>query len=342
MWDASKCDFCGDCLVACRYAGYDRDKAVQEIKLLAEGKAADILNLCITCVACSSHCPTGADPADLIFMMQEKIGTAPLVVHTKPVAEALAQGLEGKAAPMEVIPGDPDKPVLSFDSFEFRQFPEGTLESRLFKGLTVVRGPELMSLCGCVHMGGQSFVRKYAARVIGKLAELKKPVVYIHNEGYALAKVKSKELGITVPYTFQHLYEYLLDYLKNHRKDIRPLNKKVAYQANCATRWLPEQEPWLDEIFALIGVQRPPRKYAGIDALCCSGPIIMTNRELAVQIQEQNINDALECGAEALITMCPICDAVLRRPTSKVGLPKIFVTDLVRMALGEIPSPEKA
>ena len=38
MWDASKCDFCGDCLVECRYAGYDRDKAVKEIKLLVEGK----------------------------------------------------------------------------------------------------------------------------------------------------------------------------------------------------------------------------------------------------------------------------------------------------------------
>jgi Fe-S oxidoreductase len=340
MWDASKCDFCGDCLVACRYAGFDRDQAVQVMKLLAEGKAADILDRCITCVACTNVCPTGADPSDLIFMMQEKIGTAPLVVNTKPVYEALAKGLEGQGTPVEMIPGDPNRLILSFDSFEYKQFPEGTLESRLFKGMTVVRGQEYMSLTGCVHMGGQSFVRKYAARVIGKLAELGQDIVYIHNEGYALAKVKSKELGLTVPYKFQHLYEYLLEYLKNHREDIKPLNKKVAYQANCATRWLPEQEPWLDEIFGLIGVERPSRKYAGIDALCCSGPIIGTNRDLAVDIQEKNIKDALDCGAEALITMCPVCDAVMRRPTSRAGLPKIFVTDLVRMALGEIPWPK--
>jgi hypothetical protein len=38
--------------------------------------------------------------------------------------------------------------------------------------MTVVRGQEYMSLTGCVHMGGQSFVEKYAGRVIGKLAEL--------------------------------------------------------------------------------------------------------------------------------------------------------------------------
>jgi Fe-S oxidoreductase len=341
MWVASKCDFCGDCLVECRYAGYDRDKAVQEIKLLVAGKEADILNRCITCLACTDTCPTGADPADLIIMMQEKIGTAPLVVNTKPVCETLAKGLEGQGAPVEMRPGDPEKPVLSFDSFEYRQFPEGTLESRLFEGMTVVRGPEYMSLTGCMHMGGHSLIGKYAGSVIKKLAELGKDIVYIHNEGYALAKVKAKELDIPVPFKFQHLFEYLLGYLRSHRVDVRSLNKKVAYQANCASRWLPEQDVWLEEIFSLIGVERPPRQYEKLNALCCSGPIIGTNRELAVNIQEQNIKDALDCGAEAMITMCPICDAVLRRPTSKAGLPKIFITDLCRMALGEIAWPDK-
>ena len=43
MWDASKCNLCGDCLVKCRYVDYDRDKAVSEIRLLMEGKAADIV-----------------------------------------------------------------------------------------------------------------------------------------------------------------------------------------------------------------------------------------------------------------------------------------------------------
>ena len=42
MWDASKCDLCGNCLVKCCYVDYDKDEAVSEIKLLMEGKAADI------------------------------------------------------------------------------------------------------------------------------------------------------------------------------------------------------------------------------------------------------------------------------------------------------------
>jgi len=190
-------------------------------------------------------------------------------------------------------------------------------------------------------MGGESFAKKYAARVIGKLAELGKDIVYIHNEGYILAHVKAKELGIPVPFQYQHLFQYLLDYLKNNRGDITPLGKKIAYQANCATRWIPEQDPWLEEIFDLIGVERPARAYEKLNALCCSGPVLKSNRELAIEIQEKNVNDAIDCGAEAMITICPMCDHILRRPTSKMGLPKIFITDLCRIALGEISWPDK-
>ena len=340
MWDSSKCDLCGDCLVKCRYVDYDKERAVAEIKLLMEGKEADILSKCITCIACNDYCPTGADPSDLIFKMQEKIGTCPIVVVGRPVLDEMAKGLEGRGEPSQLIQGDPDKPVLSFDAFEFGQFPEGTLESMLFKGMTVVRGSEYMSLVGCVHMGGASFVEKYAQKVIDKLASLGKEIVYLHNEGFVLAHLRAKEYGITVPFKYMHLFEYLRNYLRDHQGDITKLGKKVAYQANCATRWLPEQDAFLDEIFELIGVERPSRRYERLNAVCCTAPIIHTNRELAIDIQERNVKDAIECGADALITICPISDAVLRRPTSRLGLPKIFITDLCRIALGEKSWPD--
>ena len=183
-------------------------------------------------------------------------------------------------------------------------------------------------------------LKKYAQGVIDRLADLGKEIVYIHNEGFALAHLKAREFGITVPFKYMHLFEYLRNYLRDHRSDITKLGKKVAYQANCATRWLKEHDALLDEIFELIGVERPPRQYEGLDSVCCTAPIIRTNLELAVDIQEKNINDAIACGADALITICPICDAALRRPTSRLGLPKIFITDLCRMALGEKSWPD--
>jgi Fe-S oxidoreductase len=340
MWDASKCNLCGDCLVKCRYVDYDKDRAVAEIKLLMEGKDAEILSKCTTCMACMDYCPTGADPADLIFRVQETIGTSPIVTVGKPVLEALKKGIEGHGEPSQMIPGDPDKPVLSFDSFQFNQFPEGTLDSQLFKGMTVIRGYDYANLAGNVHMGGESFVGTYGQRVLDNLAKLGKEIVFIHNEGFVLPEVKAKEYGFKVNFKYMHLFKYLRNYLRDHKDEVTTLNKRIAYQANCATRWMHEYDTFLDEIFQRVGVERPARQYERLDALCCTGPLIYTDRQLAVDTQKRNFEDAIASGAEAIITSCPICYGVFKRPSAQFGLPNIFITDLCRIALGGKPWPE--
>jgi Fe-S oxidoreductase len=239
-----------------------------------------------------------------------------------------------------LIPGNLDKPVLSLDAFRFDEFPEGTFDSQLFKGLTIVRGGEYASLSGYVHMGGESLVGKYGQRVLNNLAKLSKDIVYIHNEGFALAHVRAREYGFQVPFKYMHLFEYLRNYLKAHQNNITKLGKKVAYHANCATRWIPEYDAFLDEVFELIDVERPSRKYERANAVCCTAPLIYVNRELAVDIQKKNFEDAIACGADAIITSCPVCNRVFRRPSLQFGLPNIFITDLCRIALGERPWPD--
>ena len=342
MWDASKCNLCGDCLVKCRYVDYDRERAVAEIRSLIEGAKAEILDRCTTCIACNDYCPTGADPSDLIFRMQERIGTSPIAVVGRPVLEALAGALAGQQASGQIIPGDPDKPALSLDSFNPGDFPEGTLGSRLFTGMTVIAGSEYASLVGLVHMGGQSFVDRYGQQVLDRLASLGKDIIYMHNEGFVLANVKARECGFNVGFKYMHLFEYLRNYLRDHQDQVTKLDKKIAYHANCGTRWIPEHDAFLDEVLELVGVTRPIRQYERLNALCCSAPLIYTNRELAVDIQKRNFEDAIACGADAIITSCPVCDKVLRRPSLGFGLPKIFITDLCRMAMGEKPWPEGA
>jgi Fe-S oxidoreductase len=334
MWDKSKCNLCGDCLVQCRYVDYGKEQARKVISLLMEGKVADILDKCITCNACLQYCPTGADPASLIYKMQEVHGS-PVALSFKPYIDSVIKTFEKGSRDIQRIEGDPDKPVLSFDSFPFDLFPEGTLESAMFKGLTVVRGKKYVSLVGMAHMGGESLAGKYCKNVIDSFAGLGKDIVYLHNEGYILAHIKAKELGIDVPYRYMHLFEYIRDYLIKNKNDISRLNKKVAYQPNCAVRWLPRQDAWLNEIFELIGIERVARKFEGVNALCCGGPALFVNKELALDMQNDNIRDAIDNHAEAMVTICPMCDTVLRDPAAKAGLPKIFFTDLCRIALGE-------
>ncbi len=335
MWDASKCDLCGDCLVKCLYVDYDKDRAVAEIKQLMEGKKADILSQCITCCACREYCPTGADPYDLIVKMQEKTKAFPIS------DDAVAAFDMVFAMPSELIPGDPDKPVLSLCMME-AQIPEGALDGQLFRGMTVAKGGDYFCLIGYVHVAKESPIEKGAQKFIDKMASLGKDIVFIHDDCYAMVHAKVKDYGITVPFKYMHLFEYLRNYLRDHKSSITKLGKKVAYQRPCASRYTPEKDVFLDEIFELIGVERPPRKYERETALCCTGAIVNVNRERAIEIQAKNIDDAFQCGADAIITLCPMCDRILRRPTSQRGFNKIFITDLCRMALGEKPWPEKA
>ena len=333
MWDASKCDLCGDCLVKCLYVDYDKDRAVAEIKVLMEGKEAEILSKCITCCACREYCPTGADPYDLICRMQERTGAFPIS------EDAVAWFDRTLEIPSELIPGDPEKPVLSLCVME-NQISEGALDGQLFEGMTVVKGGEYFCYIGYVHVGKESPIEKNARKFIDKMASLGKDIVFLHDDCYAMVHTKIKDYGITVPFKYMHLFEYLRNYLRDHQSSITKLSKKVAYQRPCASRYTPEKDVILDEIFELIGVERPPRKYEREIALCCTSPIIRVFRELAVEVQTKNIDDAIKCGADAIVTLCPLCDRTLRRPTSERGLNKIYITDLCRMALGEKPFPE--
>lgn len=333
MWDASKCNLCGDCLVKCLYVDYDKDRAVTEIKALMEGKDADILHQCTTCCACREYCPTGANPYDLILRMQEKTKAFPISDEAVAAFDLLFD------VPSELIPGDTDKPVLSLCVME-HQIPEGALDGQLFKGMTVVKGGEYFCLIGYVHVGKESPIEKGAKKFIDKMASLGKDIVFLHDDCYAMVHAKIKDYGIAVPFKYMHLFEYLRNYLRDHQSSITKLDKKVAYQRPCASRYTPEKDVFLDEIFELIGVVRPPRKYERETALCCSAAIINVNRERAVEIQTRNIEDAIGCGADAMITLCPVCDRVLRRPTSQRNFNKIYITDLCRIALGEKPWPE--
>ena len=333
MWDASKCDLCGDCLVKCLYVDYDRDKAVANIKALMEGETAEIVSKCITCCACQEYCPTGADPFSLIISAVEKAGIFPMS------EEDLVTGSFN--IPSEVIPGDADKPVLSICTMG-RYLSEETLASQLFEGMGIIKGGDYYCLIGWEHSGKESPIARYAQRFIDNLASVQKDIVFLHDDCYAMVHAKSRDYGIDIPFNYMHLLEYLRNYLRDHQSSITRLGKKIAYQQPCASRYTPEKNVFLDEILELIGVERPPRKYERETALCCTAPIIRTDVDRAVEFQEKNVRDAIDCGADALLTLCPVCDRVMRRPTGQFGLKKIYITDLCRIALGEQSWPTEA
>ncbi len=332
MWDELKCNLCGDCLKRCLYTDYDKDEAVANIKALIAREDADVLHKCVTCCACREYCPTGADPFDLILRMMEKNKTFPVTAET--VQGFVATG----KLPSSIIPGDSEKPALSLCVME-STLPPGTLDGEMFRGMTIVKGGDYFCNAGFLHIGQESPVGQNARGFIDNLAALGKDIVFLHDDCFSITDVKMKDYGITVPFRYMHLFEYIRDFLLENSSRIQPLGIRMANQRPCGSRYTPAKDAYLDEIFRLIGVERVARRYDREDALCCAFPFLRVYPDLAREIQTKNIDDALACGADAMATSCPMCDRMLRKPAAAKGLKKIFITDLCRMALGEIPLP---
>lgn len=331
MFDASKCDRCGDCFVRCQYVDYSQEKAIEEITALMEGKDAEILSECVTCVACNEYCPKGANPYDLICQLQEE-------KDILPVPEATIKWMDDAILmPSEIFRGAPERPGLSLCAME-RYFPAGSFDGQMFEGLTVVKGGEYFCNIGYLHAARESVAKRKAQDFVDQMAGVGVDEFVIpHADCYAMLTTKAEEYGIKVPFKVVHIFEYMLGYLKDHRDGIARLNRKIAYQRPCASRWATEVEPVLDEIFELIGVERVARRYDRQDALCCGGMLIRKNRDRALQIQDMNLTDAHAHEAEAMVFLCPYCYFALERSCQERGLVPIFITHLCRMALGELP-----
>jgi hypothetical protein len=331
VWNASKCDLCGDCLTKCLYVDYDGKKAAADIKDLMDGKPAAILSKCVTCCACREYCPTGADPFDLILKAMEKHNS-----YASP--DSLKMFALAPTLPGQVIPGDPGKPVLSICVMEM-SLPPDAIGGQLFDGLTIAKGGEYFCYVGYVHGGVETPLAENARKFIDNVAKLGNEIIFLHDDCYAMVDAKVRDYGIEVPFKYMHILEYMRNYLRDNKSKITKLGVKAAYQRPCASRYTPAKDVFVDEIFDLIGVQRPKREYEREKALCCSGAFVKVYPQLAAEVQAKNVDDAIKCGADVLVTLCPMCDRVLRRPATERGLRKVFITDLVRMALGEKAFP---
>jgi Fe-S oxidoreductase len=184
----------------------------------------------------------------------------------------------------------------------------------------------------------ESSVRAHTRAYIDNLTKLNKPeIVFVHDDCYTMVARKAPEYGITVPFKSVHIIEYMLGYLKEHTGSIVKLNRRIAYQRPCISRYTPEKEPYVDDLFEIIGAERVARKHDRENALCCAFGLRETDPERGSQILKRNLDDALDYGAEAMVFLCPGCYWLTSETCEERGLAAIFITDLCRMALGELP-----
>lgn len=339
-FDIDICMSCADaaCLTKCQHISIQRDVAHKEILRIARGEDSPVLHECVTCYACEEYCPYGNHPFYLIVERQEMLGISP---QPSPlIKRAINIGIPFRGEPdIKEING----PVINMGAFSPLKH---LIEGKLFEGLTVISDDErkmfhyfcqLMYL----HYGKISIIKERLPNVIANITKHKPTeVICFHDECYGAYTSFCKAYNIDVPFKPVHLFEFLYNRLTVLKDTIKPVGLRVAYQRPCSSRLSPDKHKFVEKIFKLIGAEPVKRKYADENALCCAltiqGQKKEGSRRRSLEIQNKNIEDMKDSGAEVCVFNCPACYDTLSEKVSQHGIIPVFMSDLCRYAIGEI------
>lgn len=332
-FDERICATCptADCLVKCQYMDLDRETAHAEMMKVIRGEDSPVLRDCATCYACEEYCTRGNHPFYLITDRREEKGllTAPRPITNQWINMAEHQG--------KCMVGDVRDRVMSCC---FIPDLGGWASGSLFADLapSFVLGAEYMCPAVYLHFAKPSVIRERLAKVLENFKKLGvSEVLCLHDECYGTYTSIAPAYGLEVPFKPIHYMEYLHDKLVENRDRIKPLGFKVVYQRPCSSRLSPDQHHWVDKLFELVGVERLERTYQDENALCCGDVLKMAvGYDLAVDVQNRNIADMAETGAEYCVFNCPFCQFTLSEKVSQQGLRPVHMIELCRMAVGEL------
>jgi len=135
----------------------------------------------------------------------------------------------------------------------------------------------------------------------------------------------------------RYIIEEIVDRLPNYKDKITKLNVTATYHDPCNVArglGMVDEPRWLLEE---IGVDLVEMKTYGKEARCCGGGggLLVTDEELSDKLAFNRVNDALETGAEYLVTLCPTCEFNLRKAVDKnnAGIQVKNVLDFVYDAI---------
>ena len=132
--------------------------------------------------------------------------------------------------------------------------------------------------------------------------------------------------------------DFLRGFDKIKEAVVKPLNgKKIAAYYGCLLLRPnkvmrmddPENPKIIEDFIRAIGAE--PVIYARRNA-CCGGYCTIKSKDYAAKQVDAIMSNARNCGAEMLITACPLCMYNLKKSQSE--LPVVYFTELLAEALG--------
>lgn len=336
MWKPERCDVCGECLEACMYLGYDLEKAKKEMAALVAGKPTEVLDKCIGCFACNEYCYKGANPFDLIVHR----GTTATPVKLRDTGTVFINTLAA-FMPRDVIrKTKKGAPWMSLCAMEGTA-PDLFYGSKLFDGLNLVAGRSYFCCNGLLHCRRDDVMVDCLTPWIANLNALPTDeIIFYHDECISALYSFVKDAGLKINFKPVHQVEWLLRVVKENYKDVRKLGIRAAVHLPCSARYGPDRNPWYDELFELLGVERVVRKYDRRKQICCGAVETFqmltgtpADAEYAEELRKKNLDDAEQAGAEYFVTLCSYCYASMTPGARRYGLKPVLVADIARMSL---------
>ncbi|HMD90410.1 MAG TPA: CoB--CoM heterodisulfide reductase iron-sulfur subunit B family protein [Anaerolineaceae bacterium] len=100
----------------------------------------------------------------------------------------------------------------------------------------------------------------------------------------------------------------------------------------------PEKPILLMELLQTLGAEVMPWSYA---MECCGGDQTLVRPEIAVRLVNRLVEHAREAGAQAMVTVCPLCQMSLEMRQTAPGtkMPLFYFTELIGLAFGLKEAP---
>lgn len=93
----------------------------------------------------------------------------------------------------------------------------------------------------------------------------------------------------------------------------------------------PEQPQKLDRLLEALGAEVKQWSYK-MD--CCGGSFAIPRADIVTDLTGELVTQAKKAGAKAMVTACPLCQANIDTRQAMAGMPILYFTELIAVALG--------
>jgi heterodisulfide reductase subunit D len=338
---ATLCQDCGKCTGICPVSRYDDEFSPRMIVTHAvhapEGQTPSKFNLCLTCMLCSLVCPSevyysqftrkgrqvlrseGAEPAcshgavfqNMMRIMgqdgkkQNRLGWVPEEAKTKTEGDLL------------YFTGCMPYYDAYYTHLETDTQRIGRDTLRVLNGLG--EEPVLLpdELC-CGHdlywSGDEEGAAKLAKKNVARIASSgAKTVVSSCPECVYMLRVVYPKLAGDVPYEALHLTEYIEQKRASGELELQGLEGEITFHDPCRlSRHLDQPDAPRGALTEIFGESFHEMEHHGKTSVCCGTSGWMHCNSVSKQIQIERLREAVDSGAETMVTACPKCQIHFR------------------------------